>query len=200
MKQILTTIGIVFIIFFATAGTDKQIPTYSRGWELIKEDSVANAATITVDLTPYTPYISFHFEFYNVYPATTGDDIGLRLSKDASSYDATSTNYFCSQNYDISTGTSGGNGQATGTYGLLMGVVDNTAARAGKVSFTLNNPWDTRYYPRVVYESEYGDRWSTAEIHYTGAVTRVTAQATKGVRLVASTGNIYANVRVWGTK
>jgi hypothetical protein len=198
MKQLLATLGIVFLILIVSAGTNT--PTYSRGWELIKEDSVSNAATITVDLTPFTSYKSFRFEFYNVYPATDGDDIGIRLSKDASSYDATSTNYYSSWNYDISTTTSGGDGSQTGTYGVLFKVVSSTSARAGKIDFTIHNPWDTRYYPRIIYEGGFGNRWDAAEIHYTGQVTRVTAQATKGVRLIASTGNIYANVRVWATK
>lgn len=199
MKQILTTAAIVMILFFASAGT-KYTPTYSRGWETLKVDSVSNASALTIDLTLFPAYKKFRVSFYNVYPATTGDDIGIRFSKDGSTYDNSSGNYLNSWNYDISNAASGGDGQSTSTYGVFMKVVDNTAARAGRITFEIYNPLDTRYYPRIEYEAGYGDRWSSNEIHYTGQITRGTAQATKKMQLIASTGNVYAISTLEGTK
>lgn len=159
------------------------------------------AATIDIDLSSYyNIYDSFKISLYHLYPATDNVDIWLRVSADGTTYDAGASNYSWGENYVYDTGGTGGGGNTGDTKGVLSAGNGNTQANAGSCFIELQGLSNSAYKPMILtfsFFAKYAGFGGNTVSNRVG-IKRLAAQVTKGVRILASSGNINAEYIVTG--
>lgn len=167
---------------------------------LIMASGTASAqATLDINLSSYTAQFSMiEIQLTNVVPATNAAILEARLSTDGTTFAA--TGYKWNFTYAVAAAPGGQDdaGASDTTTIHLTGSSSSTATQAIQVNLRIANPNSTSFFPNVQFVStRYNDSPATAVAIGFGTIT--TAQATKGIRLLFSSGNITtATYRVIG--
>lgn len=196
-----TTSGTTTLSAPAIAGSGAvTLPVSGTLISNVASGTISNQATLDINFSTYVAQFSMiEILLTGVVPATSAAILEARLSTDGTTF--ITSGYKWDFMYTLAGGTPGGvdDGSATDTTTIhLTGTSSNTAARSIFAVIRIALPNSTSFEPNVQFTStRYTDAPSTAVS--TGFGTIATAQATKGIRFLFSSGNIStATYRVIG--
>lgn len=174
----------------STTSAVNAVAANDIGPVVLAKGTVTNAATLDIDMSAYyTTYDYVEIKIISARPVTNADILYMRVSPDAVTYNSTGYKW----NLMAVTGASSTNADDAGTgntsYIQLTGACSNTTAQGVNGTIEIFNPGSSTFYPQV--NSKFGRYSNTPAVATsvgTGFLT--TAQATRAVRLLFSTGNI----------
>lgn len=172
----------------------------NAGCVFLSTGTVSAGATIDINFaTFFSSYAGFEIKFYGLTPVTTNTNLLLRVSVDGTTFDSGASNYTWSLAFSSSTTGTTVAGQAS-TGDTSMQIISNlgnytSANTVGTIK--LFNTASSSFFPAISW-----DVISAVNGAGMGAVNgggnRTAAQVTKGVRLLASSGNITGTWRLYG--
>lgn len=176
------------------------------GCTFLTSGSASNVATMDINLSSYYNLYTFiEVRIYNVKPATTNTDLYLRVSTDGSTYDATTANYSWSYQYVWSNSATPGSdysahaGQTTAAM-LMAHVIGNYTSASLAGTITLSNMNSASFFPNIKWflDTAIDTGAGGGNAAFYGGGMRITAQITKAIRLLMSSGNITGNWSAYG--
>lgn len=175
-------------------------PIEVKTWMVLNTYSISNAATADFDLSNYyTVYDELKLTCHDIRPATNNASMYVRISSDGSTYAASGGNY--QYQIDFSLGSSAGGLESTSAAQILIGNnISNSSSVMNLFDMVIRKPGQSTLQP--AYRIDYDYKSSTGSSIATTKTLgyRLNAQVTRGVRLLASTGNIYCNCVLSGLK
>lgn len=155
--------------------------------------SVTNAATMDLNFSAFTSAYSVIFIEFTAAPITGATNLELLVSSDGSTYNNSAGNYDW---YFGNPAAVGGNSTSSPFIQIVGGEV-NTAGTRVTGWIQLNDPNSASFLPQLLYTAA---GVGTQGYGISGAGRRLTAQVTKAVRLLFSSGNITGTYKVFGMK
>lgn len=170
-----------------------------KTWMVLNNYTVSNAATADFDLSNYyTIYDELKLTCHDIRPATNNVSMYVRISSDGSTYAASSGNYQYQIHYSI--GASAGGIESTSATQILIGNnVGNASTNINLLDVIIRKPSQSSVQPAYRIDYDYKSNGTSFATTRTMGV-RLNNQVTRGVRLLASSGNIYCNCMLSGIK
>lgn len=166
----------------------------NAGCVLITSGSTSATAAMSINFSAYyNLYRKLRIEFYNVVPATTNTNLEMRVSIDGTTYNTGATAY----TYNFVTGSNAATSLGAAFIECASGISNaSTSEMSGYVEMTNMNQ-------AVTFPTLFGALQGTANaanlgypLYFTGNL--LTAQLTKGIQLLMSSGNITGNWALYG--
>lgn len=194
----LATSGAFSTTLTATATTNVTLPTLGTLISTVASGSVSSVATLDINFSAYIAQFSFiEVRLISVVPATNAATLQCRLSTDGTTF--ATTGYKWNFMYSVAAANGGLDDAGTNTgFIQLTGSSSNTTTNTINGTVNIFNPNSSSVFPQVNFTtSRYNDTPATAILTGMGLIT--TAQVTKGIRFLFSSGNIAsATYRVIG--
>ena len=166
---------------------------------ILNNYTVSNAATADFDLSNYyTVYDELKLTCHEIRPATNNVSVYVRISADGSTYAASAGNY----QYQIhfSTSSSAGGLESTSAAQILIGNnVGNGSGNMNLFDMVIRKPGQSAVQPAYRIDYDYKTNGTSLATTKTLGI-RLNNQVTRGVRLLASSGNINCSCTLSGIK
>lgn len=165
--------------------------------------SVSAAATMDINFASFfSGYSSLQVRLWGLFPATTNTDLLLQVSVDGTTFDSGASNYQYAWSYANSTIASGTSSTltSTGATSIQLGTAGGNYTNGQTIgTIEIMNQSSASFFPTVFWHLAYiGNGSGISRIQ--GAGSRVAAQVTKGLRFLASSGNITGSWALYGFK
>lgn len=160
----------------------------------IATGTVTNAATLDINMSTYnTLFTTIEVQLISFRPATNAAILEVRLSTDGTTFVATGYKWNFTYALAAVPGGQDDAGASDTTSIHLTGSSSSTTAQTISGEMKLYNPGVATFFPMVKFETaRYNDTPATGIAIGMGLIT--TAQVTKGVRVLFSSGNISTGV------
>lgn len=169
----------------AGTGTGATVDSLTSG-------TVTNAATMDINFSAFVANYQIIFIQFTAAPITNNTNLECLVSANGSTFDNGAANY------DYMFGTfSVGSNSTSSTFIELVGAEVNTATTRVTGWLQLNDPNSASFMPQIMYNCS---AVGTQGYGVVGGGRRLTAQVTKAVRLLYSSGNITGYYKVFGMK
>ena len=168
---------------------------------LLTSGTVTNGANLSINLSNwYTNYDEIEIIVMNIRPATDAVDLQMRVSSDGTNYDAGSGNYKWAFAYAGDVAGGAASASSSDVIIKLGSAFGNATARSGNVKLTITNPGSSTFNPIFMGDvMRINSDGSIVRAQFGG--TRTTAQVTRGIRFLFSSGNIStASYKVIGIR
>lgn len=192
----LATAGAFSQTLTATAATTLTLPTSGTLPSIIASGNVSAATSCDINFAPlFNLYAILEIYIYNIIPATNATNLLMRVSTDGTTFDAGASNY--SWELGFAAGTTAGAASSAGDTSMeIAASLDNTAGVGSSGKVVLFNPGSATFQPSIKGELVPISGGATGATYFSGR--RLTAQVTKGVRFIMSSGNVSMSYRVIG--
>lgn len=169
----------------------------NAGCVFLTSGSVTNAATMDINLSAYyNLYNMIEIEIDSIVPITNSVNLLMRVSVDGATYDSGASNYAWTSGYTNTVPSAGNVGGSAGDTSMeILNLVVTTAGKSVSGTIIITNPSQSALHPP--YQWDIVNTGSGLARIY-GAGCRLTAQITKAVRLLMSSGNITGRWRAYG--
>jgi hypothetical protein len=193
----LATAGAFSTTLTATAATNVTLPVSGTLATVLASGTIASAAVNSISLTSFFNYGVIVIKFFNIVTITNNVNILCRVSIDGTTYDSGANNYAWVAGYFNSANATGAVSSTGDTSIELVTGAGNTAGYQMCIELTIYNPSSTTFFPTLKTETV-GTTSGPGYTRISGVGQRLTAQVTKGIQLLTSSGNISCSYRVIG--
>ena len=186
-----------------TSGGVGATPTWgaaaSAGLVFLSETTISNDATVDITSGIDSTYDNYVIELINIVPATTNQQIYLRVTDDGgSTFKAGATDYEFHYNASNSAAGTYSGGNSTGAAQIAMGnVITNGGSASGNITIKLYNPASSALQTCVGGTGVTIQTTSPALCNFAGTYTATAA--INGVRFLMASGNLTSGtIRLYG--